>query len=251
MNNSRFKVAGAHDKFNAEQVKRILQDLAKHDAKTVAMLWDCSLALIYKIKKGEYPYNYILGTEAYMLANKKKIRNQDIVLKRIAAGERKSKIVSDLKMSFLTVSKIFKIWENMTEDEKKSYYPDQVDAVDTVDTADTVDTKTILTEDEIESLGNIMDEVRDEMEEEIEDTEVFAMDRIETQVIEFKLNGFNIIKVYKFKNYQKGGYIFIKEDEEQELQEIQEIPKVLAKELIKGVPGTPVIVFKETVFENI
>ncbi len=254
MSTKQFRMAGANDKFNKTQANLILTDLVRRTAKEVALLWDCSSQTIYKIKNGEYPYNYVLGTAAYINANKKRIHNQEIVLEKIAAGEHKATIASELKMGLGTIYKIFNIWKAMTEEEKKEYLPKEETEIPTVGTNE--ENPATLNEEEIESLGNIMDEVQEELEE-VNETdsngdplwdedeedkfqhEIMSFDEgnISQQYIQYQKQNFQIWKIFILPGYKEGDYVFLINGE------LQKVPTEAAEALIVGVLGTPTIIF--------
>ena len=260
---ARFKHAGAPALFNEVQVEAILKDLCRHSVKEVSILYNSSTQTIYNIKGAIYPYNYVAGTESHRLANLKRIRNQEIVLEKIAANENKEPIAKELGMGVATIYKINKIWTSMTDEEKTPYYQavplEGIDSViEEMATEATEDTKTtkdnplrsILNDDEIESLGNIMNEIEEEAEEEGEEEEerviddlamfeAYMVDNIVTQAIKYPFDGFEIWKVEKYLLFPKDSYVFIKENEN------IHVSTDLALELIQGRIGTPFIIFEE------
>ncbi len=249
MSTKQFRMAGANDKFDKTQANLLLLDLVRHSAKEVALLWDCSIGLIYTIKKGEYPYNYVLGTEAFIKANIKRIHNQEIVLEKIAAGEHKATIASELKMGLGTIYKIFNIWKAMTEEEKKEYLPKEVTEIPAISSNE--ENPATLNEEEIEEIEEMEegepyppvdsngDPLWDEDEEDQFRHEVMSFDEgnISQQYIMYQMKGFQIWKVFKLPGFKEGDCIFVKENE------VQKISSKLVDELARDVLGTPTIIF--------
>jgi len=276
MSSSRFKASGAPELFNKEQAFLILKDLVRFSVVEVSELWSCSIGTIYKIRNADYPYNYLLGTAVQADAVKKRVRNQEIILEKFAAGIQSQVIQKDLGMGSATVTKVKKLWTGMNDDERKPYYeaiklekplhestepveePVEEPIEEPIEEPESQEG--ILSEEEQEALGNIMGEVQEEEEEveepyppvdsngdplwDIEEEEIYRHDimsfdenNISQQYIMYQKKDFQIWKIFVLPGFKEGDYTFLINGE------LQLVPEAAAEALIKGVPGIPTINF--------